>query len=128
MFHPNCNCTLKSVSARLPSDRDDYNRVPWLLQGGPDWPVDLQLLSLRQWRHILNDHSPESNSGKSTFALQTDIGEAIFDVITRARPVEKEGLRTYSGIVNGQEVVVRCRWNPRQREWFIASAYPKERR
>ncbi|MDR1790261.1 MAG: hypothetical protein LBR20_01105 [Propionibacteriaceae bacterium] len=51
---------------------------PPILSGWPeDWPDDLDPISDERWAHIIADHGPGAQRGKSLFKEDTDIGNAI---------------------------------------------------
>ena len=91
-------------------DRPDYYEVPFLLCGNSElWPEWLEPVTLERWQHILDEHAPESNSGKPTFDASTNIAEAIFDTIVYGEPMvwnEKERRKQIG--FNGQIAYSRC--------------------
>jgi len=105
--------------------RPDYNQVPEQLKGKSYfWPNWLQPVTLDRWQHVLEDHSPESNVGKTKFRKNTNIIDAILKAINTNKPIRVNPKKNYyQTFVNGQEirVVMILKGNG---QWFLVSAHP----
>ena len=111
---------------------------PLLLGGAADWPQWLQPVSLERWRHIVDDHGPDSTTpGKSKFTPDMNIGQAIFDTIvdgdpggqgmSRWRP-DDVASRTRQLPIDGKVVTVKLAYNRDSKDWFVTTAFPDDSR
>jgi hypothetical protein len=103
--------------------------VPSILLGGSeDWPAGLDPVSENRWVHIIREHGPEAASGKTRFDIGTDVGDAVFDTITRGDLIyDGPDGKTWRSVVNGQEIEVVARSQSQMSGgYFVVSAYPVE--
>jgi len=103
--------------------------LPPILMGGAadDWPWWLDPVSQERWDHIIDEHGPNSTSGKPRFKRDTDIGRAIFDTITgMTTTYDKSDGKIKRRIVNGQEIVVIMRPTDVKGRFFLITACPDE--
>jgi len=100
--------------------------VPSILLGGSaDWPDWLDPISANKWQHVIDQHGPRSTVGKPRFLPDTDIGNAIFDTITKGTlHLDGKSKKQWRLVVNGQEIVVDAVRGGSG--WFISGAYPNE--
>jgi len=119
--------------------------VPDLLRGDhPDWPVDVQGVTLERWNHILENHGPKSTiPGKDKFLDTGTMPRLIFEAICYGKEVPPKPRAGQHGKVkqnqntgskernlqhnNGLHVTMVAEIQKRgQTRWFVVTSHPKE--